>query len=206
MGLIGAAFAGFVFFGTLEEFAELGEGAFGRRGRGGGAEAAVAALILGGAEGALGAREEGGGVVGFRGHDGGNADRDRAGGQGGVVHGFDDLLADMVRAGRRGMRENGDEDAGGLRHDDVAVTGAVDADGAFEVGGAFRVGAGVGVVERDHENCEGFPFGGAAVPLLAEFLLEWRHGCHGVGGGQEILCDGKERARVRSSSSGMGCP
>jgi len=136
-------------------------------------------LVLGGAERALGALEEGGGVVGCRGHDGGDADRDGGSGLRGVVHGFDDLFADVVCAGRRGVGEKGGEDAGALLHDAVAVAGAVDADGAFEVSRHFAVAAGDGVVERDEEEGQRFSFGGAAVPFAAEFLLEWWNRGHG---------------------------
>lgn len=174
---------------------ELGGGMGGR-----GAEAAIAALGLGGAEGAEGALEERGGVAGFGGHNGGGANGDGGGGFRRVVHGFDDLFADMVRARRERAGEQGAEDAGTWWHDAITGAGAVDADGSLEVAGDFLVGGGV-LVECHEEERQWFSFGGAAVPLAAEFLREWREGSHGCQDGEFFA---KERAKVSNSSSGRG--
>lgn len=94
-----------------------------RRSRGRSAGAAVAALSLGGVEGAFGAGEQRRGFAAGRGYDGGHADRDHGCRLGGVVYGFDDFFADMPRAGRRGGGEKSDENAVVAAGHPIAVAG-----------------------------------------------------------------------------------
>lgn len=170
--LIGAALVGFVLFRFLQEFAELGDGPPSGRGRGGGAEAAVAPLLLGGAQGAFGTMEEGGRICVLRWNDGGDAHGNGRLWLGGVVHGCDDLLAYVVCTGRSGAWEHRGKEAATLWHDPVVVAGAVDTNGFFQVSRDFRICDGSSLIERHQKKCQWFPFGGATVPRLLELLLE----------------------------------
>jgi hypothetical protein len=127
-------------------------------------------LILGGPEGAFGAGEERGGFVVFGGDHGGDTDGDGGHGFGGVVHGFDDLFADMTGAGGRGVGEEGDEDSIGATVDDVAVAGAVDTQGAVEVGEDLAIVPGVRGINGNDEKGERQAFRGTALPLAAKIL------------------------------------
>ena len=160
------------FFGFGPEVAQLSERSTGRRSWDRSAGAAVATLGLRGVKGAFGAGEQRRGFAADRGHDGGDADRDRVSGLGGVVHGFDDFFADTPRPGRRGGGETSDEIAVGAAGHPIAVAGAMDTQGAVQVSDRFAMVSGLRMLERHDEESERHALGGAAAPFAAEVLCE----------------------------------